>query len=63
MGFLWDLLQQSQISRHSQQSGNLEQRVAALEGEIRRTQGVLHELITRLEQHVGQDLNDDGRVG
>lgn len=63
MGFLWDLIQQGQISRHSQQSGDLEQRVASLEGELRRTQGVLYELITRLEQHVGQDLNDDGRLG
>jgi hypothetical protein len=42
MGFLWDLLQQSQISQHSKQSGDLEQRVAFLEGELHRTQSVLH---------------------
>ena len=63
MGFFWDLIQQSQISRHAQQSGNLEQRVTALEGENDRTQTLLHEVIQRLETHVGQDLDSDGRIG
>jgi len=36
MGFLWDLVQQSQISTQQQLSSTLEQRVAALESELRR---------------------------
>jgi hypothetical protein len=63
MGLFWDLYQQSQISEHSERSGALEQRVAQLEGELRRTQQLLRDVIGRLEQHLGQDLDRDGRVG
>ena len=63
MGFLWDLVQQSQISSQQQASATLEQRVVALEGELRRTQELLHALVTRLEARLGADLNNDGKVG
>jgi hypothetical protein len=63
MGLFWDLYQQSQISEHAQRSGALESRVARLEDELRRTQQLMHEVIARLEQHVGVDLDRDGRVG
>jgi hypothetical protein len=63
MGLFWDLYQQSQISEHSRQTGELEWRVQTLETELRRTQEILREVISRLERHVGQDLDGDGRVG
>lgn len=63
MGFLWDLLQQSQISSTRQQAESLEQRVATLETELRRTQELMRALIERLETRIGADLNQDGRVG
>jgi uncharacterized coiled-coil protein SlyX len=63
MGFLWDLVQQSQISAQEQRNTSLEQRVAMLESELRRTQELLRTLIQRLEAHTGADLNQDGRVG
>ena len=63
MGLFWDLYQQSQISQHARQSGELEYRVSVLEGELRRTQEILREVIGRLERHVGQDLDGDGSVG
>jgi len=63
MGLFWDLYQQSQISQHGERSGVLENRVAMLEEELRRTQELLREVIGRLERHVGQDLDSDGRVG
>jgi hypothetical protein len=63
MGLFWDLIQQSQISRHDHRSGALEQRVGYLESELRRTQEILHEAIVRLEEHVGKDLNADGAIG
>ena len=63
MGFFWDLYQQSQISEHTERSGALEQRVAQLENELRRTQQLLRDVIGRLEQQLGQDLDRDGRVG
>ncbi len=63
MGLFWDLYQQSQISQHGERAGALEGRVQYLEEELRRTQSLLREVIARLERHVGQDLDRDGRVG
>ena len=63
MGFLWDLMQQSQISAQEQRNASLEGRVTALEIELRRTREILHALIERLERKIGEDLNEDGRVG
>ena len=63
MGLFWDLYQQSQISKHQERAGAVEQRVAMLERELEDTRRLLHEVIGRLEKHVGADLNSDGRVG
>ena len=63
MGFLWDLVQQSQISAQEQRNSSVEERVQALETELRRTQELLHALIERLETHTGSDLNRDGKIG
>jgi hypothetical protein len=63
MGLFWDLYQQSQISQQGERAAGLETRVAMLESELHRTQELLREVIGRLERHVGQDLDADGRVG
>ena len=63
MGFLWDLVHQSQISSARQENASLSERVAYLEAELRQTREVLHTLIARLEQNLRADLNADGRIG
>ncbi len=63
MGFFWDLYQQSQIAEHSKRATTLESRVTDLEAELRRTQLLLREVIARLEQRLGEDLDRDGKVG
>jgi hypothetical protein len=63
MGLFWDLIQQSQINTARRQSSSLEERMVSLESELRATQQLLHDLIIRLENFTGQDLNRDGRVG
>jgi len=63
VGLFFDLYQQSQISEHSNRQGAMEQRVAQLESELQRTQQLLRDVIGRLEQHLGTDLDRDGRVG
>lgn len=63
MGLFWDLYQQSQLSAHADRAGTMEQRVAQLEDELRRTQQLLREVIGRLEQRLSEDLDRDGRVG
>lgn len=63
MGLFWDLYQQSQISEHSARTESLDQRVQHLEAEVQRLNNLLHQVIGRLEQHVGVDLDQDGRIG
>ena len=63
MGFFWDLYQQSQISGQAELAATLETRVTSLEAELRRTQDLLREVIGRLEQRFGEDLDRDGKVG
>ena len=63
MGLFWDLYQQSQISQQGERSGELDARLIYVETELRRTQQLLQAVIERLEQHVGRDLDSNGRVG
>jgi uncharacterized coiled-coil protein SlyX len=63
MGFLWDLIQQSQIHEHRKAADTLEQRVAALERELDETRALLRMLLERLETRLGEDLDDDGQIG
>ena len=63
MGFLWDLVQQSQISEQKTKAESIEQKVANLESELHDTRVLLHNLIKTLEIHLGKDIDGDGRVG
>lgn len=63
MGLFWDLIQQSQISSQSSRADSLEQRVAALERQVEGTNRLLRELLMRLEQRLGEDIDRDGRIG
>lgn len=63
MGLFWDLYQQSQISQHAERAATIEMRVEHLEREIDRLSTLLRDVVGRLEQHVGVDLDKDGRIG
>lgn len=63
MGFLWDLFQQTQIERHIDRADNVEERVTALEAEVKRLAALVGELIGRLEGRFGTDVDGDGRIG
>ena len=63
MGLFWDLYQQSQISDHTARADSLDARVQRLETEVQRLSDLLRQVIGRLEQHVGVDLDRDGRIG
>ena len=63
MGLFWDLYQQSQIEKHREHTVSLDARVEGLEREVDRMAVLLREVIRRLEQNVGKDLDADGRVG
>ena len=63
MGFLWDLIQHSQIREQSDRTGTLESRVRQLEEELAETRRVLAQALTRIEKRLDEDLNQDGKVG
>lgn len=63
MGFLWDLVQHSQIEEQSKRAGTLEARVVQLESELQQVRQTLHEALRRLEQRFGEDLDGDKRIG
>jgi len=63
MGLFWDLYQQSQISEQGSRSDSLEHEVSRLRGELRDTRILLHDLIKRLEEKFGEDIDKDGRIG
>jgi hypothetical protein len=63
MGLFWDLYQQSQISDHRERADSVDARIASLEAEVDQLRSLLRDVIGRLEQHVGADLDRDGRIG
>ena len=63
MGFLWDLIQHSQIQDQRRQADTLETRVSQLEDELRQTRQLLRTLLERLEAKFDEDIDKDGRVG
>ncbi len=63
MGLFWDLIQQSQISDQNARATSLEVRVVQLERELAQTRASMRDLLSLLEQHFGQDIDKDGRIG
>lgn len=63
MGLIWDIIQHGQIERSQIRTDSLEQRVARLEDEVRRTNESLMKLLHSLEKRFGEDLDGDNRVG
>ena len=63
MGFLWDLVQHSQINEGKKHAESLEERIAWLESELDATQKLLIEMARRLEERFDEDFDGDGRIG
>ncbi len=63
MGFFWDMVQQSQISEQRGRAETLETKVQYLEKDLLATQCLLRNLIIRLEEKFGEDLDNNGFIG
>lgn len=63
MGLFWDLIQQSQISEQRDKSWSLERRIQGLEHELDQTRNLVQLLLKRLETHLGEDIDRDGKTG
>lgn len=63
MGFVWDLIQQSQLADRRAETETLEARIDWLEGEVSELREIMSRLLGRLEERFGEDVDGDGRVG
>ncbi len=63
MGLLWEIVQSGFIYGQKRKSDTVEDRVAFLEEQIQRTQATIGELVRKLEQIHGMDIDGDGRIG
>lgn len=63
MGLFWDLIQQEELDRQQKQADSIEDRVEFLESELAATRALLIKTLHVLEEHVGQDIDGDGKTG
>ena len=63
MGVLWEIVQTGLMYGQHRKSNTIEDRVQSLEEQLKLTQDTLRELVKKLEEIHGIDINEDGRIG
>jgi hypothetical protein len=63
MGILWEIVQTGLMYGQKRKSDTVEDRVQALEDQLRLTQNTLRTLVRKIEEIQGLDIDGDGRVG
>ena len=63
MGLLWEIEQSGFMYGQKRKSDTIQDRVVFLEEQLRRTQDTIRELVKKLEEIHGMDIDGDGRVG
>ncbi len=63
MGILWEVVQTGLMYGQKRKSDTIEDRVQFLENQISRIQNTLRELVKKLEEIHGLDIDGDGKVG
>lgn len=63
MGFFWDLIQHTQIQEQGEKAKSLEEKVAFLEKKLEKTNEILQKTLLALENHLGKDIDGDGKMG
>ncbi len=63
MGMLWEIVQTGLLYGQKCKSDTVEDRVKLLEERLNQTQDTLRNLVRKLEQMQGADIDGDGRVG
>ena len=63
MGFLWEIVQSGFIYHQKRKSDTIQDRVSYLEDQMQRTQETIRELVKKIEEIHGLDVNGDGRIG
>ena len=63
MGILWEVVQTGLMYGQKRKSDSIEDRVQSLEDRLTLTQNTLRELVKKIEEIHGLDIDGDGRVG
>ncbi len=63
MGILWEVVQTGLMYGQKRKSDSVEDRVQFLEIQISRTQNTLRELVKKIEEIHGLDIDGDGKIG
>jgi hypothetical protein len=63
MGILWEVVQTGLMYGQKRKSDTIEDRVQSLEEQLTLTQNTLRELVKKIEEIHGLDINGDGKVG
>lgn len=63
MGILWEVVQTGLMYGQKRKSDSVEDRVQFLENQISRTQNTLREVVKKIEEIHGLDIDGDGKVG
>jgi len=63
MGILWEVVQTGLMYGQKRKSDTIEDRVQALEEKLQLTQNTMRQLVRKLEELHGLDIDGDGRVG
>ncbi len=63
MGILWEVVQTGLMYGQKRKSDSVEDRVKFLENQLTLTQNTLRDLVKKLEELHGLDIDGDGRVG
>lgn len=63
MGMLWEIVQTGLMYGQKRKSDTIEDRVQALEDRLQLTQNTLRNLVKKIEEIHGLDVDGDGRIG
>ncbi len=63
MGILWEVVQTGLMYGQKRKSDSVEDRVQFLENQVSRVQNTLRELVKKIEEIHGLDIDGDGKVG
>lgn len=63
MGILWEVLQTGMMYGQKRKSDSVGDRVQYLEDQLESTQNTLRELVRKIEEIHGFDIDGDGKIG
>lgn len=63
MGVLWEVVQTGLMYGQKRKSDTIEDRVRAIEDQLQLTQNTLRNLVKKIEEIHGLDVDGDGRIG